>query len=101
MKRNNIDDISLQALLETLEDLAVVLGTCTSKRLMSTFGIPGNFRLLYLHVTCELARHKAVKVMLHGRFATAIFSATQRCNDATMLQSFEVMSQQCCNVGLH
>ena len=32
MKRNNIDDISLQALLETLKDLAVVLGTCTSKR---------------------------------------------------------------------
>ena len=44
------------------------------------FGIPGNFRLLYLHVTCELARYKAVKVMLHGRFVTAIFSATQRCN---------------------
>ena len=56
---------------------------------MSTFGIPGNFRLLYLHVSCELARHKAVKVMLHGRFVTAIFSATQRCNDAAMLQSFE------------
>ena len=35
-----------------------------------------------------------------GRFATTIFSATQRCNVATMLQPFETMSQQCCNAVL-
>ena len=35
-----------------------------------------------------------------GWFATTIFSATQRCNVATMLQPFETMSQQCCNAVL-
>ena len=35
-----------------------------------------------------------------GRFATTIFSVTQRCNVATMLQPFETMSQQCCNAVL-
>ena len=30
-----------------------------------------------------------------GRFATTIFSTTQRCNVGTMLQSFETMLQRC------
>ena len=30
-----------------------------------------------------------------GRFATTIFSSTQRCNVGTMLQSFETMLQRC------
>ena len=35
-----------------------------------------------------------------GRFAASIFSVTKRCNVGTMLQLFEIMLHQCCNVAL-
>ena len=35
-----------------------------------------------------------------GRFATTIFSVTQRCNVGTMLEPFETTLQQCCNAVL-
>ena len=43
------------------------------------------------------AARRDIKVMLHGRFATTMFRATQRCNVGTMLQLFKTMLEQCCN----
>ena len=55
--------------------------------------------LLFWRSHCR-RRRGILRWCYKGRFATTIFSATQRCNVGTMLQPFETMSQQCCSAVL-